>query len=459
MPPDNMPPDDKRRDSRRPLILDATHLVARLSRVRTSGIDQVDCAYARHFSARTPECGSASDAKGDGTWPVVSVAHYGLRRPRIHARHALVELLNRWTDVPSDRGYTEAFRWLTNAGGQRVGSPSTTMPELAQGSGPQRRDTILAAAERRSYQMAWLSSPGAGSPPPGAIYLNVAQHLLEHRHYFSWLRNRRDVTAVFFVHDLIPLDWPEYFPAGYRERFERRWLTIQEFAGAIIASSASVRTRLEQEYRRRNRAVVPIHVAPLPPPLDWRSVELDMALLSVPYFVVVGTIEPRKNHLLLLNIWRRMAETGVPPKLLIVGSRGWENEQILDVLDRSTLVRPHVLEMSNLGDQALARLIKNARAVLLPSFAEGYGLPLVEGLVLGTPVVASDIPVFREVGQNAATYRHPLDGPNWRAEISRLASQPARDVMAERLQTSHPFSPPSWPEYFMDVEAFLHQLV
>lgn len=453
-----MPPNDKRRHVRRPLIFDATHLVARLSRVRTSGIDQVDFAYARHFSAWAPERGAASDAEDASVGDIVSVAHYGLRHPRIHNKHALVELLSRWHDIASDQGYSEAYRWLTTTERPRFGRPSEATSKLVPKFNSQRTHDLLATADRRSYQLKWILSLGTGDPPPDAIYLNVAQHLLEHRNYFSWLRQRRDVTAVFFVHDLIPLDWPEYFPAGYRERFERRWLTIQEFAGAIITSSESVRARLEQEYLRCDRAPVPIHVAPLPPPLDRRAVELDATLLSVPYFIVVGTIEPRKNHLLLLNIWRRMAETGVPPKLLVVGSRGWENEQILDVLDRSRLVRPHVLEMSNLGDLALARLIKNARAVLLPSFAEGYGLPLVEGLVLGTPVIASDIPVFREVGQNAAVYRHPLDGPGWRAEITRLASKSIRNVMAERSNVSQLFTPPTWPDYFENLEAFLQQL-
>ena len=123
-----------------------------------------------------------------------------------------------------------------------------------------------------------------------------------------------------------------------------------------------------------------------------RADVVDRDLAASPYFVVLGTIEPRKNHLLLLNIWRRLAEQQrSPPKLVIIGTRGWENEQVLDVLDRSVLVRPHVVEGSGMGDRGLMRLLANARALLMPSFAEGYGLPVVEALSLGTPVVASDI--------------------------------------------------------------------
>lgn len=447
----------------RPLILDATHLVARLSRVRTSGIDKVDLAYARHFAAERLEPVTGEDRGAPNSRPIAGVSHYGLRRPRVHPRRALVELLNRWSGITPDQGFTEAYQWLTASPARflepAVGSVIAEPRAPHRSSRRTHQEGLLARLESRSFQLRWLLSPGLGGGMPArAIYLNIAQHLFEQRQYFFWLRRRQDVTPVFFVHDLIPLDWPEYFPPGYQDRFERRWQTIQEFAGAIITSSACVRARVEDEYRRRNRSIVPIHVAPLPPPLGSQEAELAPEMLAVPYFIIVGTIEPRKNHLLLLNTWRRMAEMGAPPKLLIVGKRGWENEQVLDVLDRSRLVRPHVLELSNLGERALARLIKNARALLLPSFAEGYGLPLVEAQVLGTPVIASDIPVFREVGRNSAIYRHPLDGPGWREDILRLAAEPTSSVLAKREQSRDPLSTLTWKQYFDEIGAFLMQL-
>jgi glycosyltransferase involved in cell wall biosynthesis len=306
----------------------------------------------------------------------------------------------------------------------------------------------------------WRVTPGRQTLPVGALYLNVAQHVFEMPQFFRWLSTRRDVMPVFLVHDLLPMDYPEYFRPGYRDRFGRRLDTIVGHAKALITTSAAVKVRLMEEYAARRRAAVPIHVAALP---STMSVEegrdlADPGLTASPYFVVLGTIEPRKNHLLLLNVWRRLAEAhSSPPKLVIVGVRGWENEQVLDVLDRSVLVRPHVIEASGVSDRGLLRLLANARGLLMPSFAEGYGLPVVEALSVGTPVVASDIPVFREISQGCAVFHHPLDGPGWREAILTFSDLEHPDTRRSRQKTQA-FRAPSWEGYFDSVGAFLAEL-
>src|ERR1700710_674754 len=94
-----------------------------------------------------------------------------------------------------------------------------------------------------------------------------------------------------------------------------------------------------------------------------------------PYFLCVGTIEPRKNHLLLLHLWRRMVALhgNRAPRLLIVGKRGWENENVLDLLDRCPALRGHVIELGTVPDSKLTALLRGAQALLMPSFAEGFG--------------------------------------------------------------------------------------
>lgn len=373
------------------------------------------------------------------------LVHYGLSGPRCHAPEELVSLLAQALDVPERQGYADVYQWLT---GHAPASGALAVPAVDRGW---RR-----MASRRLTQTHWLISPGRGSIPKNSIYLNVAQHLFEMPRYFKWLHGRPDVLCVLLVHDLLPLDWPEYFRPGYRDLFRRRWSTIREHGKALITTTQDVRARILTELDRTGAAPRPIHVEPLPSPL--MDVAADETLASVPYFVVVGTIEPRKNHLLLLNIWRRLAAGhAVPPKLVIVGGRGWENEQIVDVLDRSVLTKPHVREVSNLGDWALASLIKNARGVLMPSFAEGYGLPLVEALSLKVPVIASDIAVFREVGQNRAIYRHPLDGLGWREAILGLVDRGSPLAGQARAQAQD-FEPPTWERYFDNVENFIRGL-
>ncbi|GBR54887.1 glycosyltransferase [Neokomagataea thailandica NBRC 106555] len=159
-----------------------------------------------------------------------------------------------------------------------------------------------------------------------------------------------------------------------------------------------------------------------------------------PYFVCLGTIEGRKNHLLLLNVWRRLIEIhgAKTPRLLIIGKRGWENEQVIDMIERTPSFAGIVREYNNLPNDEVVALLKNARALLFPSFSEGFGLPLAEALALNVPVICSDIPVFQEVGKNKVTYLDPIDGLGWLDTISTYSS----------LKT-----PQTPPPYFEDNDA------
>lgn len=422
----------------RPVAFDITHLAFRLPITRPSGIDKVDVAYARHFS------GAACAA-----------VHYGVWRTRFHPSGSIANLLSlatrsRWegTSVGEDLAFERIYAWLT-------GHPPPDGKD--RGSRSERR-APREAWRRRLVQIRWLLAPGHRTLPVGSVYLNAAQYAFEFPRFFRWLRERDDVRPVFLLHDLLPLDYPEYFKAGYHDRFTRRFETVSRHAAALIVASHSVARRAAREFEARGRPMVPVRVQPLPSSLPDAKAAFDASLASIPYFVVLGTIEPRKNHLLLLNLWRRLAqEHPSPPKLAIVGARGWENEQAFDALERSHLLRPYVLESSSLGDAGLVRLIRNARAVLMPSFAEGYGLPVVEALSAGTPVVASDIPVFHEIAQGRAIYRHPLDGPGWRQAIEAL-SDPASQLAVRAKAEAQAFRPPSWPEYFSGVEEFLKGL-
>src|SRR6202022_1322602 len=112
----------------------------------------------------------------------------------------------------------------------------------------------------------------------------------------------------------------------------------------------------------------------------------------------------------LLNLWGRLAATmALPPRLFVIGARGWENEQVVDLLERSHRLHGLVEERNHLNDEGVESLLSRARALLVPSFVEGYGLPLAEALASGVPVICSDIPVFREVGRDVPDYVDPLD--------------------------------------------------
>jgi glycosyltransferase involved in cell wall biosynthesis len=135
---------------------------------------------------------------------------------------------------------------------------------------------------------------------------------------------------------------------------------------------------------------------------------------------------------------------------VLVGRRGWENESVIDHLQRSAAVIRLVHEVSDLSDRELAQLVGAAAALLSPSLAEGFDLPVVEGLALGTPVIASDIPAHRELAGGAATLVDPLDGPGWIDAIERAAARPR----------SHgpPYATPTWAAHFDQLSLALERL-
>ncbi len=180
---------------------------------------------------------------------------------------------------------------------------------------------------------------------------------------------------------------------------------------------------------------------------------------DAPYFVCVGTIEARKNHLLLLNLWRRLAAELGPaaPRLVLIGQRGWLTQNVIDMLERCPALRGLVIERNALPDAEMARVIRGARALLLPSFAEGFGFPVIEALALGVPVLCSDLPALRETGGAVPDYLDPLDGRGWRTAILDYAApqSPRREAQLRRLAD---WRPPRWEDHFAAVRRLIAQI-
>lgn len=292
--------------------------------------------------------------------------------------------------------------------------------------------------------------------PRGAVLFNVGHSGLDRPGYGARIE-QFGLRTVFFLHDLIPITYAEYGRAGEAARHERRLQTMLAFARGVVVNSNDTLQALEAYARARGVSLPPCEVAPLapvrlPPPAA-------KAPFDVPYFVTLGTIEPRKNHLLLLHVWRELARTlgSNAPRLVIIGQRGWECEQVVGLLERCEALRGLVIENHRCSDTELSNYLHRARALLFPSFAEGYGLPLVEALACDTPVIASDLPVFREIAGDIPDYLHPLDGSGWRQAVLDYAqtSSPRRAAQLVRLQG---FTAPTWEVHFARVDAFLCRL-
>lgn len=386
------------------IILDLSRLMSRALHARPTGIDRVEMAYARMLLDLIP-----------GQLHFAAVNPLGLygRLPR--------EAVRRFLDG------TDA-RWASQAR-------------------PGRRTRMLAAA-RSLARLRPRRVPAAG-PGVRRYYVQASPHHLAHPQKVRAKLRAEGARFVCLVHDLIPIEFPEYARPNGADLHRRRIVTMAELADGLIANSQAT-ARSIARFIGGSAPLPPIRIAHLGcDPLAAGEASAPVPALPEPYFVVLSTIEPRKNHLLLLNIWRRMIETLGPertPHLAIVGRRGWENENVVDMLDRCASIRDHVHEFPGLSDAGLASLLRRARALLCPSFAEGFGMPVTEALLCGTPVICSDLPALREAGGDVPDFLDPLDGPEWIRAIVDY-SAPDGSMRERQLERLAGWRAPGWHDH------------
>jgi glycosyltransferase involved in cell wall biosynthesis len=298
----------------------------------------------------------------------------------------------------------------------------------------------------------WPSQQAAGKL---GFYLGHSG--IEGSGFAEWLE-RTGQKPVYFVHDLIPITHPEYCRAGEQAVHVRRMKAMLQTGAGLIGNSQFTLDVLA-DFARCQGLLMPPAVVALLAPAQLPASEQTAPPLSQPYFVMLGTIEPRKNHLLVLKVWRELVQRlgASCPHLVVIGQRGWECENVLDMLERCEAIRPFVHEIAACPDADLARYLTHARALLFPSFIEGYGLPLVEALMLGTPVVASDLSVFREIAGDIPDLLSPIDGPGWAEAVLSYAATPSarRESQLQRMQG---FKVPTWTAHFDQVDQLLEQL-
>lgn len=377
-------------------LIDATRLVDRFLQNRLpTGVDRVSLQYLQHFLGRS---------------------------------HALVRFAGRWME-------------LGQLASRRV------FEALLDGSGDGRSTVRRCVVQ--AYACSWRQHHRG-------VLFNTGHSGLDHPNYGAEVA-RRSLKPIFFLHDLIPISHPEYCRAGEAERHHRRLETMLSVGKGLIVNSSATRDELLAYASERGVAVPPCAVALLAPArLPEPNRDRPMAK---PYFVVLGTIEPRKNHSLLLHVWRQLvAELGeAAPQLVVIGQRGWECEQVVDLLDRCSALQGHVTELSRCNDRDLATWLGHAQALLFPSFIEGFGMPLVEALMHRVPVIATDLPVFREIAGEIPFYLDPLDGPGWRQAILDLARRDSttRTMQLERMAG---YAPPTWEQHFAVVDNLLRTI-
>ncbi len=403
-------------ETRPPVLLDLSRLVSRASRPTPTGIDRIELAYAEYLI----------DRAGDRLGFVAMNAAGDIAPLRARYARLLVHALGRcWRDPGESSRVARRLGMLASMSGLMPGQK--------------------------------LLPPGTRDGKRRPVYLLVSHQNLHRAARLTRFKARSGAAFVFFVHDLIPMDYPEYARPGQAERHRQRIETIGLLADGVVVNSQATADALAPYLARTGRHI-PVVVAHPGAEFAASPPAQTQVMGAAPYFVCIGTIEPRKNHLLLLHLWRHLATCReAAPRLVLIGQRGWENENIVDIIDRCTVISGLLEEHNTLPDRELRPLLAGARALLCPAFVEGYGLPISEALALGVPVICSDIPVFREVGGDVPEFLDPLDGLGWLQAIRdySTANSPRRAAQLARLPAWHA---PRWEPHIDAVIALIEQV-
>lgn len=391
-------------------ILDVTRLVSRIGRGPLTGVDRVERAYLKRF------------LNDPGHLFLLLRTSFGhLLLPGASGRDIL-----RFLDSPAN---------LPQAGfAGRIGR-SPTARVLTEAA-------LRPKAVARAWQGGLARLIRSACPGPTA-YFNVGHSNLSEG-TLRQLATIQDLSVTVMIHDTIPLDHPSFSAAGASEAFRSKLTGALAHADRILCPSRATADAVRRHCRPPDRCP-DIIAAPLG--LDLAAPDATrLPDLQQPFFLALGTIEPRKNHALLLDVWDHLHLSLPPdqvPMLVIAGSRGWQNADVFRRLDAR---RPGITELAGLPDSAVAALLTRATALLMPSFAEGFGLPVAEALARGCRVIAADLPVYRELFGNSPVYADPNDLYSWADKIKELVAG-----RGERAKSSGSIAGLTWENHFKAV--------
>ena len=249
----------------------------------------------------------------------------------------------------------------------------------------------------------------------------------------------RTMRTVFTLHDVIPFLFPEHHLWQNKIFFEVMLPRFLQQADAIIAVSRNTK---RDALRVLDLPPEKIHVisegidAQFAPVTDPQQLAAVRQRYNLPqrFVLTVGTLEPRKNHTMLLHAFGALLAAEPDVVLAIAGKRGWLYKDFLAALDNSGL-EPHVRLLNRVPDADLPALMSAASVFAFPSLYEGFGLPPLEAMACGTPVLCSTAASLPEVVGEGGWLLNPLAPAEWTRAMQRLLSEPeARSTLIERAR-------------------------
>lgn len=269
--------------------------------------------------------------------------------------------------------------------------------------------------------------------------------------YLMSIKNKGVIIASL-QHDLITLRYSQLYPPEDVVRFTKHLENSLKLSDICITVSDYVKNDLEN-YIKEKAVILDINknikISSYRHGYDIDNVKTETNtngnlrnIFTVPTYIIVSTIEPRKNHKYLLDAFDIIWNQGIRVNLLIIGKIGWMVDQIITRIKNHEQFGKQLFMINNMSDTELLYCYKNAKALITPSITEGFGLPIIEALSQKTPVLASDIPVFKEVGKDFCSY-FDISDPN---NLAQLIIRWERDHREPNHRKINEFEWPTWRE-------------
>ena len=242
------------------------------------------------------------------------------------------------------------------------------------------------------------------------------------------------IKQVATVQDLTPLLFPSMHPQHrvWASRILTR-RTLKRTNRIIVPSRATGRDLVEAGLASEDRIVcIPHGVNPMFRHEEGTSDLAARYQLERPFILTVGVLEPRKNHLMLLEVLRALHDRGHRLDLVIIGRPGWRWKNPL-TMPKFRDLWPWVKVLSDVPDLDLAKFYNRAEMFIYPSFYEGFGLPILEAMACGAPVIASSVSSLPEVGGPAALLADPASPREFIAQALRLLED--KDLRSQVVDT------------------------
>jgi glycosyltransferase involved in cell wall biosynthesis len=240
----------------------------------------------------------------------------------------------------------------------------------------------------------------------------------------------RRCPTVVTIHDLSLLLYPETHREDLVLRARRRLPTMTRLAAHVITDSESVKREITEHLGIPAQKITAVPLAPRRAfqRMDPQEAKTALQRLGIEeqFILFVGTVEPRKNLITLIRAFDAlMRETDLRPQLVIAGQKGWLTDELYASVDHSAL-KDRVLFTGYVSDTDLRALYSSCQASVYPSLYEGFGLPPLEAMACGAPVITSRIPVIMETSEGAAVLIDPVSTSELTAALAELLSSSSK---------------------------------